>query len=183
MKTTHTSLDGVVLLSPPQFPDDRGTFCPVFAQRLHTHAGYSHPWAEMNLSHTKQNCIRGLHFQSPQPQAKLITVVSGTIFDVVVDLRPGKNFGKRETFLLSANIPQHPSQIYLPEGFAHGLATPKGPATIAYLVSTPWNQETEQVLAWNDPDLAIPWPVQNPNLSQRDQTGTSLKDLSRTALL
>ena len=175
MKTTTTTLPGVTLLSPPRFDDTRGSFRPLFAERLHAEAGYSHPWSEMNLSHSDQGTIRGLHLQSPKGQAKLITVITGTIFDVAVDLRPGTpTFGKFETFTLSAEDPDHPSQIYLPDGFAHGLATPHGPATIAYLVSSPWNPETEKVLAWDDPTLAIPWPLKSPKLSPRDQKGIPL---------
>ena len=177
MNTQATSLDGVMLLSPPRFDDSRGSFRPLFAQRLHAEAGYSHPWAEMNLSETEEGCIRGLHFQDPEPQAKLITVISGTIFDVAVDLRLGPNFGKWENFQLSAEEDGAPSQIYLPPGFAHGLATPHGPATIAYLVSSPWNPETEQVLAWDDSELAIPWPLAKPKLSERDQKGIPLRSL------
>ena len=174
MKTEHTNIEGCVLLTPPSFDDSRGSFRPLFAQRFHSEAGYSHPWAEMNLSHTDEGCIRGLHLQDPQPQAKLITVISGTIFDVAVDLRPGPNYGKWQSFELSADKPDTPSQIYLPEGLAHGLATPNGPATIAYLVSKSWNPETEKVIAWNDPTLNIPWPVTNPKVSDRDANGIFL---------
>ncbi len=132
----------------------------------------------MNLSHTAQGCIRGLHFQDPQPQAKLITVVSGSIFDVVVDLRrDSPTFGQWATFTLTAADTEHPSQIYIPEGLAHGIATPDEPATIAYLVSQPWNADTEQVLRWDDPDLNIPWPVKSPNLSPRDLQGTTMADI------
>ena len=178
MITRETTLPGVTLLSPPRFDDNRGSFRPLFAERFHTASGYSHPWAEMNLSHTEKDTIRGLHFQDPQPQAKLITVITGTIFDVAVDLRPhSPTFLKFETFTLSAENPGLPSQIYLPGGLAHGLATPHGPATIAYLVSSPWNPDTEKVLAWDDPALAIPWPLTNPNLSPRDSTGLPLSSL------
>lgn len=178
MKTTATSIPGVVLITPPRFDDSRGSFRPLFAERLHTAAGYSHPWAEMNLSHSEQGTIRGLHFQDPQPQAKLITVISGTIFDVALDLRKNSpTFGRFETFTLSAEEPGVPSQIYLPEGIAHGLATPHGPATIAYLVSSPWCPEAEKVIAWNDPSLNIPWPLRDPKLSARDQAGRLLSTL------
>ena len=177
MKTQSTNLNGVMLLSPPKFEDERGNFRPLFAQRLHAEAGYAHAWAEMNLSETKEGCIRGLHFQEPEPQAKLITVISGTIFDVAIDLRSGSNFGKWQSFELSASQNNLPSQIYLPPGFAHGLATPEGPATIAYLVSSPWNPQNEQVIAWDDPQLAIPWPLKNPQLSERDQKGIELQTL------
>lgn len=180
MKSTTTTLPGVTLLHPPRFDDERGAFRPVFAERLHAEAGYDHPWAEMNLSHTDQGCVRGLHFQEPNAQAKLITVVSGTIFDVVADLRrDSPTFGKWVSFTLSADDPDFASQIYIPEGLAHGLATPDGPATIAYLVSKPWNPETEQVLRWDDPSLAIPWPVENPALSARDQQGVTFEEISR----
>lgn len=179
MKITKTKLPGVVLLSPPTFDDSRGSFRPLFAERLHHHAGYSHPWAEMNLSHSEENTIRGLHFQNPHPQAKLITVITGTIFDVALDLRPhSPTYRQFETFTLSAGDKQHPSQIYLPEGLAHGLATPFGSATIAYLVSSPWHPESEKVVAWNDPDLAIPWPLESPTLSDRDRHGLTLKELN-----
>ena len=178
MKTQPTTLPGVTLLSPPRFDDSRGSFRPLFAERFHAAAGYSHPWAEMNLSHSEQGSVRGLHFQSPHAQAKLITVITGTIFDVALDLRPDSpTFGKFETFTLSAHDPHLPSQIYLPEGLAHGLATPHGPATIAYLVSSPWNPESEHVLAWDDPTLAIPWPLQAPKLSERDRHGSPFSSI------
>lgn len=179
MKITPTKIKGLTLLSPPKFNDPRGAFCPIFAQRLHHEAGYSDDWAEMNVSHTTEGSIRGLHFQNPNPQAKLITVISGTIFDVAVDLRPDSpTFLKYESFILSADRLETPSQIYLPEGFAHGFATHQGPATVAYLVSAPWNSDTEQVLAWNDPDLDIQWPISDATLSDRDQTGLSINQLN-----
>lgn len=176
MKTQATELPGVTLIHGTRYDDERGSFRPIFAERLHDN--FKHPWAEMNLSHTERNCIRGLHFQSPFPQAKLITVVSGTIFDVVVDLRPGPHFARHLTFELSAENPELPSQIHLPEGLAHGIATPHGPATIAYLVSRAWAPETEKVLAWNDPHLAINWPLSDPKLSTRDQAGKDLQELA-----
>lgn len=180
MKIQQTSIPGVTLLAPPRFDDDRGSFRPVFARRLHHEEGYQHSWREMNLSHTAPNCVRGLHFQSPNAQAKLITVVSGTIFDVAVDLRPGENFGKWESFELSAENADLPTQIYLPPGIAHGFATPNGPATIAYLVDTDWDPDHEHVLAFDDPTLAIPWPVSTPQLSDRDKLGLSLESFKTT---
>ena len=172
-----TELDGVLLLSPPAFTDERGCFRPIFARRLHEEAGIRHAWQEMNISETLAGCVRGLHYQMPNPQAKLITVIAGQVFDVVVDLRAdSRDFGKWESFELSKDGPY--SQIYIPEGFAHGIATSVGPATIAYLVSVPWSPKDERVLAWDDPDLAIPWPVTAPVLSRRDRDGCSLASLS-----
>ncbi len=177
MDTLPTKLPGVMLLKPPRFDDERGAFRPIFANRLHAEAGYTHEWAEMNLSHTRQNSIRGLHLQDPESQAKLITVISGRIFDVAVDLRKDSpTFGQWDSFELGAES-DLPSQIYLPEGIAHGLATPHGEATIAYLVSRPWNPATEKVLAWDDPDLGIDWPVDNPSLSPRDAAGMAFEEV------
>ena len=175
MKIQPSRIPRVTLLSPTRFDDARGSFRPIFAQRLHAESGIQHSWDEMNLSHTKENCIRGLHLQSPNGQAKLITVISGEIFDVAVALRPGDGFGKWESFHLSAEDPAHPSQIYLPAGIAHGIATPAGPATIAYLVDQCWDPESEHVLAFDDPTLAIPWPVTAPELSERDREGRPLE--------
>lgn len=180
MKTQATTLPGVTLLSPPRFDDLRGSFRPLFAERLHQ--SIHRPWAEMNLSHSRENSIRGLHFQFPNPQAKLITVVFGTIYDLVVDLRQGPTFGHWESFPLSAEDPALPSQIFIPEGFAHGFATPLGPATIAYLVSETWHPESEQVLAYNDPTLAIPWPLPAPFLSPRDLHGRLLSEITPLAI-
>lgn len=179
MDITQTTIKGLTLLSPPRFDDQRGSFRPVFAQRLHHKTGHFHDWSEMNVSHTAKGSIRGLHFQNPNAQAKLITVISGTIFDVAVDLRPDSpTFLKHESFTLSADNPEQPSQIYLPEGLAHGFATHLGPATIAYLVSSPWDPDTEQVLAWNDPELNIAWPISDVTLSNRDKTGLTLNELN-----
>ncbi len=176
MKPIETTLPGVMLLYPPRFDDARGTFRPIFATRLHELA--SHSWAEMNMSVTARGVIRGLHFQHPRGQAKLITVISGTIFDVVVDLRPGPSFLKHITVTLSADDPSHPSQIYIPEGLAHGLATPHESATITYLVSQPWSPEDEHVIAYNDPTLAIAWPLPNPILSDRDRLGELIENFT-----
>ncbi|MDP0492207.1 MAG: dTDP-4-dehydrorhamnose 3,5-epimerase family protein [Verrucomicrobiota bacterium JB023] len=175
MREEVTSLPGVTLLHPPRYDDARGSFRPVYAERLHHSFGAD--WAEMNLSHTGQGVIRGLHFQLPKAQAKLITVVSGTLVDVVVDLRPGPAFGRHEVFTLSAGEPSRPSQVYLPEGVAHGIATPSGPATIAYLVSRPWSPDGEHVLAHDDPALGINWPISRPLLSPRDENGLSLSEV------
>jgi len=170
------ALEEVKIITTPVFPDERGSLTPAYAQRLHQQEGIHQTWQEFNISISAPGTLRGLHFQNPLPQAKLITVLSGRIFDVVVDLRKSSpTFGQFETFLLSAG---GENQIYIPEGFAHGLAVPKDSeekATIAYLVSEAWNPECEQVLAWNE--LDIPWPFENPKLSRRDTEGLSIDDV------
>lgn len=183
MTTRETTIAGVTLLTPPRFDDERGAFRPIFAERLHPSLGLPKTWSEMSVSHSAQNCIRGLHFQAPKAQAKLITVIEGSIFDVALDLRKDSpTFGKYQTFELAANSDRLPSQIYLPEGIAHGIATPTEPATIAYLVSTSWHPESEHVIAWDDADLAIPWPVDRPHLSTRDSQGLSWSRFLKTNL-
>lgn len=175
MTSQKTCIPGVLLLNPPRFDDERGSFRPIFAERLHPELEIPSTWSEMNFSHTLTDCIRGLHFQSPNPQAKLITVISGYIWDVVVDLRENSpTKGRFESYHLSSHG-DYPSQIYLPEGIAHGFATTAEEAYISYLVSSPWSPGSEHVLAWNDPSLAIPWPTKKPQISGRDSKGLSLK--------
>ena len=169
------SLDGLRLLKTPHFEDERGWFLPAFAERIHHEAGIHHRWAEMNISSSRRGVIRGLHFQHPMAQAKIISVLEGSIWDVAVDLRPASpTYLQWESFELS---PQTYSQIYLPAGFAHGLATPREPATIAYLVSEPYRPEAQKVLRWDDPALQIPWPIAEPILSARDLAGTPLAEI------
>ncbi|MBT8037297.1 MAG: dTDP-4-dehydrorhamnose 3,5-epimerase [Verrucomicrobiae bacterium] len=169
MKVTTCRIPGVKLMELPVFPDSRGCFMPLIAERLHATHGIPTQWAETNLSVSEQGVIRGLHFQDPEPQAKLVTVVSGTIFDVALDLRPDSpTFGSFESFELSAGGGGLPNQIYLPEGLAHGFATPVGPASVVYHVSRPWRPDNEQLIPWDDERFAITWPLKNPKLSLRD---------------
>lgn len=169
MKFTACRIPGVKFIELPVYLDSRGSFLPLIADRFHTPCGIPTHWAETNLSSTGPGVIRGLHYQEPNAQAKLITVVSGDIFDVIVDLRPeSTTYGEFECFTLSAGGVRGPNQVFLPEGLAHGFATPHGPAMIVYQVSRPWSPDHEKLIPWNDERYAIPWPIQKPILSSRD---------------
>ena len=175
VEVQETEIPGVLLLAPPRFADSCGSLCTLFTEK--SHQKFGHDWAEVNLSHTKAGVVRGLYFQHPRPRAELISLVAGSLFDVVVDLRPdSEEFGRVITFELSLNAGRF-SQIYLPPGMAHGFGTALGPATITCLVSEPCRSEDRQVLAWNDPDLAIEWPGGNPVLSEQDQNGKSFAEV------
>lgn len=129
-------------------------------------------WSIWNMSRSRQGVLRGLHYQDPKPQAKLVRVVEGSIWDVVVDMRPhSPGYGNWKSFPLSAEKPQ---TLYIPEGFAHGFYTESETALIVYAVSSPRCATSEKVLAWDDPQLAIPWPSQFPTLSARDAKGQNL---------
>lgn len=130
-------------------------------------------WQQWNISQSRQGVLRGLHFQSPFPQAKLIRVVQGSVWDVVVDLRKGSpTYGRWQSYELSEKTPE---SLYIPEGFAHGFLTMSPTATLIYAVSCARHAESEQIIRWDDPDLAIAWPLeQAPILSDRDAEAMSL---------
>lgn len=145
---------------------------PLYAERFHAEHGIPEQWAETNMSVTQPGVIRGLHYQEPEPQEKLITVVSGDIFDVIIDLRiDSPTYGMMDYFDLSSERDDCPNQVYLPKGLAHGFATREREAMIIYQVSCPWKPEFEKVIRWDDERYAIPWPIDDPVLSEKDQKG------------
>ncbi|NWK57275.1 dTDP-4-dehydrorhamnose 3,5-epimerase [Verrucomicrobiaceae bacterium N1E253] len=167
---THTEarLEGVLLLDRTRHLDERGWFEVLDDPVLHERMGeLGMSWQQWNMSHSKQGVLRGLHYQEkPYGQAKLIRVVRGRIWDVVVDLRKkSPTFGRWQGFELSADEPQ---ALFISEGFAHGFVTLSEEAELIYAVSRPRHESSERVLRWDDPDLAIPWPVEGPSLSERD---------------
>lgn len=168
-------IDGVKTFSPPTFDDDRGSFSALLATRLH---GLKNSWKEVNFSRSDQGVIRGLHLQHPHAQAKFLTVTQGRIWDLVLDLRPDSpTFQHWCYYVLGSDLPR--SQIYIPAGCAHGFATPEGSAEVLYLVDDIWTPEDELTIAWDDPELAIPWPVESPSLSPKDADGMSLPNVLR----
>ncbi len=170
----NIEMNGPLLLARQRHDDERGWFevlgDPALNQQF-KEQGIT--WQQWNISHSKQGVLRGLHYQSPHPQAKLIRVVEGEIWDVVVDLRQDSpTFGRWQSFDLSAKSEQ---SLYIPEDFAHGFLTLSKEATLIYAVSSPRCQQAEQVIRWDDPDLAIPWPVPCPILSERDAQASAWK--------
>tara|TARA_X000001036_G_scaffold206751_1_gene194389 strand:+ start:1794 stop:2318 length:525 start_codon:yes stop_codon:yes gene_type:complete len=169
MKITPLSFKDVLLIEPEVFKDERGFFFESFNQRTFNKLiGREVKFVQDNQSRSKKNVIRGLHFQIEKPQIKLIKVISGSIFDVVVDIRKqSKNFGKHISVELNA---KDNKQLWIPEGFAHGFLVLSEIAEVQYKVSEFWDPELERSLLWSDEDLNINWPLSsNPIISSKDQ--------------
>ena len=176
MKITPLSFKDVLLIEPEVFNDERGFFFESFNQRTFNKLiGREVKFVQDNQSRSKKNVIRGLHFQIEKPQIKLIKVISGSIFDVFVDIRKqSKNFGKHISVELNA---EDNKQLWIPEGFAHGFLVLSEIAEVQYKVSEFWDPELERSLLWSDEDLNINWPLSsNPIISSKDQKASLIKD-------
>ena len=175
MRITRTTLPGVLLIEPRVFEDTRGWFLESFnARQFEAAVGVNVRFVQDNLSHSKRHVLRGLHYQAPQAQGKLVQVISGEIFDIAVDLRRSSStFGQWVGHRLSA---ENHHQVWIPEGFAHGFLTLSDTANVLYKVTNYYAPECEHTLAWNDPALNIQWPLQGePVLSEKDKQGLSLQ--------
>jgi dTDP-4-dehydrorhamnose 3,5-epimerase len=173
MESAILRLDGLRLIKPRLFSDERGYFLESYRQP--TYADFKiPPFVQENLSFSKKNVIRGLHFQKEPGQAKLIQVLRGKLFDVAVDLRPGSaTFGEWEAVELDDELRW---QFFIPVGFAHGFCVLSEEALVQYKVSALYDPKTENSLRWNDPTLNIAWPIDDPILSKRDQNSPFLRD-------
>ena len=163
----------VLFIEPVVSGDDRGFFFESFNQRqFEAVIGRSVSFVQDNHSRSRRNVLRGLHYQIKQPQAKLLRVIEGEIFDVVVDMRRSSaTYGKSASAILSA---QNKKQIWIPEGFAHGFYILSESAEVLYKASDYWSAEHERCVAWNDPQLAVDWPMaRQPLLSPKDKKGVS----------
>jgi dTDP-4-dehydrorhamnose 3,5-epimerase len=176
MKVTPTALPEVLILEPQVFGDERGFFFESYnARRFEELTGVRANFVQDNHSRSARNVLRGMHYQVKQPQGKLIRVVSGAIFDVVVDLRRSSPFFGRWVGLeLSA---ENRRQIWVPAGFAHGYVVTSDNAECLYKTTDYWAPEHERAIRWNDPALAIDWPISGaPIVSARDGNGSLLAD-------
>lgn len=174
MKFTRLSIPDVLLIEPRVFGDERGFFYESFRQDLFEEAvGRKVTFVQDNHSKSAHNVLRGLHYQIKQPQGKLVRVVAGSVFDVAVDLRRSSpTFGQWVGEVLSA---ENKAQIWLPEGFAHGFLVLSESAEFVYRTTDYYAPKHERCIAWNDPDLAIEWPVSDrPMTSAKDEKGISL---------
>lgn len=172
-----TSLDGVVVLKPRVHQDERGFFLESYSARVLREHGITTEFVQDNHSRSVQGTLRGLHYQIGQGQVKLVRVLSGSIFDVAVDIRWGSpTFGQWFGQVLSA---ENFLQMYIPVGFAHGFCVISETADVAYKCSSYYAPADERGLAWNDPALAIDWPVRDPILSARDQQHPVLSEIGR----
>lgn len=170
-----TALDGVLLVEPPVHRDQRGFVVETYRHDAFDEAGIGAVFVQENHSRSRQGTLRGLHFQAPPGQAKLVRVTSGRILDVAVDIRAGSSTFGRHVAVELDDVSHR--QIFIPEGFAHGFVVLSEVADVVYRLSRPYDPALERGLAWDDPDLAIPWPVDAPLLSNRDRSNPRLHQL------
>jgi dTDP-4-dehydrorhamnose 3,5-epimerase len=175
MKIITTFIEGILIIEPKTFKDKRGFFMETYNQDRYTKSGINATFVQDNLSYSMKNTLRGLHFQIKHPQAKLIQVISGKIFDVAVDLRPGfATFGKWTGFHLSG---ENRRQVFIPEGFAHGFCVLSESALFHYKCSDFYAPDDESGIIWSDPDIGIKWPVENPIVSEKDKQYQKFSEL------
>ena len=175
MRTLPTTLSGVLLLEPDVVADPRGFFVETFSRQRYAEFGVPDDFVQDNQSRSARGTIRGLHFQFQPGQAKLVRVARGHIWDVVLDLRRSSpTFGRHEGFELDDVAHR---QVYVPVGFAHGFCVLSDLADVAYRVSSYYDGAEERGVAWDDPALSIPWPVEDPVLSQRDRGLPPLREM------
>lgn len=184
-KKIDTSIEGVCIIEPTVFGDNRGYFMETYSQKDFEELGLNYNFVQDNQSKSKKGVLRGLHFQKENSQAKLVRVIKGEVFDVAVDLRPGsKTYGKWEGVRLSE---ENKKMFMIPRGFAHGFLVLSDEAEFTYKCDDIYNPTAEGGLAWNDKDVAIDWPfgdIKQEDLitSEKDAKWPSLKELSKTDL-
>lgn len=176
MKLTPTEIPDVIIMEPRVFEDDRGFFFESYNEKNFTEkAGITPHFVQDNHSRSGQNVLRGLHYQIQQPQGKLMRAVAGEVFDVAVDLRKSSpTFGQWVGTTLSA---QNKRQLWIPAGFAHGFLVVSETAEILYKTTDFYAPQHERCVLWNDPDLAIAWPLKGePILSAKDSAGKPFQE-------
>ncbi len=175
MKVIPTRIKEVLLVEPQVFGDRRGYFLETYQQERYAAAGIDAAFVQDNISFSQQDILRGLHFQHPRGQAKLVQVLQGEIFDVAMDVRRGSpTFGRWVGVTLSS---AEPRQLYIPKGFAHGFCVLSPTALFSYKCGDYYAPSCENGICWNDPDLGIDWPVRHPVLSEKDRAFVQLKDI------
>jgi dTDP-4-dehydrorhamnose 3,5-epimerase len=180
MKITPMTLPEVLVVEPQRFGDARGYFMETWRADRYEAAGIALPFGQDNLSRSTYGTLRGLHLQHPSDQGKLVYVLEGEVFDVAVDVRVGSpNFGKWTGAILSADDHR---QLWIPPGFAHGFCVTSETALFAYKCTAPYSVNDELGLRWNDPAIAIPWPVAEPKLSAKDSAQPCLADIDPSRL-
>ncbi|HET7035730.1 MAG TPA: dTDP-4-dehydrorhamnose 3,5-epimerase [Thermomicrobiaceae bacterium] len=175
MEVWETTLAGVVVVEPRVFADQRGFFLETWNQAAYAAAGLGYAFVQDNLSLSRQGVLRGLHYQHPHGQGKLVSVLSGAVFDVAVDIRRGSpSFGRWVGVCLSS---ENHRQLFIPAGFAHGFVVTSPDAIFIYKCTSSYRPEAEHGIRWDDPSLAIQWPVQAPILSPKDAGAPLLADI------
>lgn len=180
MKVVETRLQGCKILEPAVFGDARGYFFESWNAGRFAEHGLPAAFVQSNISSSSRGVLRGLHYQLPRSQGKLVTVLEGEVYDVAVDIRRGSpTFGQWEALVLSA---ENRRQFWIPEGFAHGFAVLSETALFHYLCTDVYVKEADAAVRWNDADIAVDWPVSAPTLSAKDENAPFLKDIDEDRL-
>mgnify|MGYP000857656298 FL=1 len=180
MKVLKPEIPGLLVIEPDVFGDQRGFFMETWNAKRYAEAGLDVNFVQDNLSYSSYGVLRGLHYQHPNAQGKLVYVLQGSVYDVAVDIRVGSpSFGKWYGVGLSA---ENKRQFYIPEGFAHGYCVLSETALFAYKCTDFYSPATEGGIAWDDPELSIDWPVENPILSDKDTKYPLLSEIGPNKL-
>lgn len=175
MNFLPTELPGVTLIEPEVFQDARGFFLESYHQAKFAAAGLDVTFVQDNHSRSVRGALRGLHAQRRRPQGKLVRVIAGEIFDVVVDIRPDSpTFGRWLGVVLSA---ENFRQLYVPPGFVHGFCVVGDAAEVLYKCTAPYDPTDEIGVVWNDPEIGVDWPIRSPLLSEKDRRLPTLREL------
>jgi dTDP-4-dehydrorhamnose 3,5-epimerase len=167
MRVTRIDIPGVLLLEPTLLSDHRGSFMETYHEDRYRNAGISEQFVQDNYSRSIRNTLRGLHFQEPQAQGKLVMALEGTVYDVVVDIRKGSpSFGRWYGVELSGD---NLRQMYIPPGCAHGFCVMSATASFLYKCTVYYSPQYDRGIRWNDPVVGIVWPISEPILSPKDQ--------------
>ncbi len=174
-KFTKTEISGVILVEPQVFEDERGFFCETYKKSEFLANGITDEFVQDNHSKSKKNVLRGLHYQTgPYAQAKLVRCIKGKIFDVAVDIRKDSpTYLKWVGYILSE---ENKNQLYIPAGLAHGFCALEDGTEMVYKCSKEYFPDSEKGIIWNDPQLAIKWPVEEPILSAKDSKNMSISE-------
>ncbi|MDP9348983.1 MAG: dTDP-4-dehydrorhamnose 3,5-epimerase [Gemmatimonadota bacterium] len=175
MRVVEAELPGVYIAEPKVFADERGYFLESWSEKRYREAGIDTTFVQDNLSFSTRGVLRGLHYQKPHEQGKLVSVLLGEVFDVVVDIRVSSpTFGRWMGAVLSA---ENRRQLYVPLGFAHGFVVTSETALFSYKCTDYYSPADEGSVRWNDPDIGIQWPVSSPTLSPKDGAAPLLRDI------
>ena len=175
MKVIETALPGALILEPQVFGDARGFFYESYNEAKYRAAGIDHRFVQSNVSRSARGVLRGLHYQWPHPQGKLVSVLEGEVYDVAVDIRRGSpTFGQSVGVMLTADNHRH---FWIPEGFAHGFCVLSEFATFTYQCTALYDPKADAGIRWNDAALGIDWPLSEPLLSDKDGRTPLLEDV------
>lgn len=180
MKFTETTLPGCVVIEPQVFGDARGFFYESYNEAKYREAAIDRRFVQSNISRSARGVLRGLHYQWPHPQGKLVSVLEGEVYDVAVDIRRGSpTFGQWAGVMLTAENHRH---FWIPEGFAHGFCVVSEFATFSYQCTDLYDAKADGGVRWDDPAIGIDWPISTPLLSDKDSKAPLLADVPQDRL-